>query len=93
LLVGHARQAGQDVLEIGKRFHAAAAAAFDNRVEDGSAISSVGLTNKEPILFSQGGGTDRVLYAEMPIMRIRLRGGVTGRMKTSQGWAVQNQPL
>ena len=57
MLVGHARQAHQNVLKVGKRFHAAAAAAFDDRVEDGAAVSGVGLANKEPVLAVIATGT------------------------------------
>jgi hypothetical protein len=37
------------------------AAAFDNRVNDCAPFASLGVTKEQPILFSQCGGSDRIL--------------------------------
>ena len=54
------REAGEHVTQVGVGIKAAAAAAFDDRVEDGSALAGSGFADEEPVLFPDGGGTDGV---------------------------------
>jgi len=60
LPVGHRRQAGEDVPEIGERIEAAPPAAFDDGVDDGAAVARLGFTDEEPVLLADGGGPDGV---------------------------------
>lgn len=60
---GHGRETGEDVLEVGKRVDPSAAAAFDDRVEDGSPLPGSGLAHEEPVLFPKRGGSDGVFDA------------------------------
>ena len=49
-MIGHAGQAGQNVAEVSVGIDVSAAAAFDDRVEDGCTVSGSGFTDEEPIL-------------------------------------------
>ena len=62
LVVGHVREAGEDVPQIGIGVEAAAAAALNDRVNDGAVFPGPGLADKEPVLFAQGGGPDGVFH-------------------------------
>ncbi len=42
VLIGHERQACEDVVEIGEGFFAVALAGYDNRVDDGGALPASG---------------------------------------------------
>ncbi len=59
--IGHFRQASEDVAEVSKRILAVAAARDDERVDDRGALSGVGMTNEEPVLFADGRGANGVL--------------------------------
>ena len=61
LPVGHRRQAGEDVPEIGERIEAAPSAALDDGVDDGAAGARLGFADEEPVLLSDSGGTNGVL--------------------------------
>ena len=63
LPVGCRWQPGEDVPQVGEGVDAAATAVFDDGVEDGAAFTRSGVADEEPILFANGGGTDRVLDA------------------------------
>ncbi len=52
--------ADEDVAEVGVGIDPAAAAAFDEGVEDGAARAGFGGANEEPVLFADGGGADGV---------------------------------
>lgn len=54
LPVGHVRQAGEHVAQVSKGIKAPAAAVFDEGVNDGAALSGVGLADEEPVLFADG---------------------------------------
>lgn len=75
ILIGHSRLAREDVFEVGKGFFAVALAGNDNRVDDGGALAGVGMTDEEPVSFSDARRPDRVLYSEMAITPSRVRGG------------------
>jgi hypothetical protein len=54
------RQAAQDVGEVVVGIDAAASAADQKRVEDGASPAGIGMSNEEPALAANGGGTDAV---------------------------------
>ena len=60
---GHLRQAREHAAEVGLRVDPAAAAAFDDGVEDGSALASVRGSEEQPVLFVGSGGADGVFHA------------------------------
>ena len=53
-------QAGEDVGEVVVGIDAAAAATDQKRVEDGAAPAGIGMSDEEPALAADGGGTDGV---------------------------------
>jgi hypothetical protein len=57
-VIGGAGQAGEHIVEINQRIDATAAAGFQDGVEDGGLLSGFGGSDKEPVLFSDGGGPD-----------------------------------
>jgi hypothetical protein len=63
LPVGQVREAGEHVAEVGVGIDPPAAAAFDDRIEDGSALAGLGLADEEPILFADGRGADGVFVS------------------------------
>ena len=64
LPVGRGGEAGEDVAEIGVGIEAAAAAAFHDGVENGSALAGFGGAEEEPVLLVDRGGADGV-FAEV----------------------------
>ncbi len=52
LPVGHRRQAGEDVLEIGIGIEATAAAGLDDGMEDGAAVPGGFRNREEPVLLA-----------------------------------------
>ena len=58
--IGHPRQASEDVLHIGQRVFAVTLARDNQRVEDGGAFAGIGVPDKQPVLFSDARGPDRV---------------------------------
>lgn len=58
--VGHQRQPGEDILHIGHRIFAVTLARDNQRVEDGGALAGVGVPDKQPVLFSDARGPDRI---------------------------------
>lgn len=56
----HAGEAGEHVAQVGERVYASAAAAFDDGVEDGSALPGVGGSDEHPVFLADGGGADGV---------------------------------
>jgi hypothetical protein len=51
LPVGHGGQTAQNVAEIGVGLQTVAAETLNDRVDDGTAFSRVGVSEKEPVLF------------------------------------------
>ncbi len=51
LMVGHAREASQDIAEVGVGIETPAAATFDDGVNDGAAFAGFGVADEEPVLF------------------------------------------
>ncbi len=60
LLVGRGWQACQDVFEVGQRIDAVHAAVFDQGIHHRAALAGFFRTEKQPVLFSDSGGADRV---------------------------------
>src|SRR5580704_8355604 len=60
VLVGHPGQPGKDVLEVRERILSVAFARDDQRVEDRRALAGVGVTDEEPVLFSNTGRADGI---------------------------------
>ena len=58
--VGRRGQAGEHVAQVGVGIKAAAAAAFDDRVKDGSALAGSGFADEEPVFLAYRGGADGV---------------------------------
>ena len=52
VLVGHRRQEGEGVAQVGERFFAVAQARDDHRVEDGAALSGVGMADEQPVFLA-----------------------------------------
>jgi hypothetical protein len=49
LPVGHVGQASEDIAQVGERIEAAPATVFDDRVDDGTALASLGISDEEPV--------------------------------------------
>ncbi len=60
-MVRSAGQALEDVGEVGQRLDVVSAAGLQDRVEDGGALSGVGVPDEEPVLGSQLGRADGLL--------------------------------
>ena len=73
LPVGHVRQTGEHVAEVGVRIEMPATAAFNDRVEDRAAFARVGFADEQPVFLPDGRWSDCVFYAEMLIMPRRRR--------------------
>ena len=52
LTVGHRRQAGQDIFDVGIRIDSPPPATLDHCVQDCSAFPGPGFSEEEPVLFS-----------------------------------------
>jgi hypothetical protein len=50
LPVSQRRQTSQQIAQVGERFHAASATAFDDGVEYGATVSGFSITEKQPVL-------------------------------------------
>ena len=62
LPVGHVGQASQYVAQIAVRVQIAATAAFNDGVEDGTAITDGGVADEEPVLLTQRRGPNGVFH-------------------------------
>ena len=60
LAVSHRGQPCQDIAQVAVGLDTVATAALNYRVEHCTAFSGVGISEKQPILFSEGGRPDRV---------------------------------
>ncbi len=54
LLVGQCGQLGEDFAQVGLRVDASAAAGFDEREEDGAALSGFGFADEQPVFLADG---------------------------------------
>jgi hypothetical protein len=61
-MIGHFGQASQHVLKVSVGIDTPAAAAFDDGVNDGSAISGIRIAHEEPVLFSQSRRADGIFH-------------------------------
>jgi hypothetical protein len=52
MLVGEVRQAGEDVAQVGVGIDSSPAAAFDDGVNDRTALARPGFADKEPVLLA-----------------------------------------
>ena len=59
---GHAGKACEHIAQVAERVQAAAAAAFDDGVEDVPALAGIGSSDEQPVLFAKGGGADGVFH-------------------------------
>jgi hypothetical protein len=75
LAVGHVGQASEHVAKISKGIESAAAAVFDDGVDDRAALAGIGIADEEPVFLADGRGTNGVFYAETPIMLSSLKVG------------------
>jgi hypothetical protein len=48
-MVGHVRQAGEDVAQVGVGIEAATTTAFDQSVDDSATLTGAGLPDKQPV--------------------------------------------
>ena len=62
LPVGHRRESGEDIAQIDEWIDSASATGFDDRVDDGAAITGRGFADEEPVLLAQSRRADGVLY-------------------------------
>ncbi len=60
LVIGHPWQSREHIPKVGVWIDSATTATFDDGVDDGAAFSGLGLSDEEPILFSDGRWSDRV---------------------------------
>ena len=75
LAAGHGGQTLERVREIVLWVDSISAAALDDSVDNGAAPTRVRMSDKEPPALADGRGPHVVLYAKMPIMPRRRRGG------------------
>ena len=61
VLIGQARQPGDDVLQVRERVLAVALAGDNQRVEDGRALVGIGVPDEQPVLLADAGRPDGVL--------------------------------
>ncbi len=59
-MIGHPRQAGEDIPEVAVRVLAVALAGDDQRVDDGGALAGVGMADEQPVLFADRRGPDGI---------------------------------
>ena len=60
-MVGHLRQAREDIAQVLERIFPVALTRDDDGVDDGRALAGVGVPHEEPVLFSDARGSDGVL--------------------------------
>ena len=62
VLIGHSRQAGEHVAQVGERVLAMATARLDERVNDRRALAGIGVTDKKPVFRAELGRADGVFH-------------------------------
>ena len=62
LAIGHVGKACEHFTKISERVKTATAAVFNDGINDGAALTGIGITDEEPVLFSDGRGTNGVFY-------------------------------
>ena len=60
-MVGHRGQASENVAYVSIWLDTVAPTAFDDRVNDCTALASIGVTEEQPIFLAQRSGPDRIL--------------------------------
>jgi hypothetical protein len=75
LAVGHVGQASEHVTQVSKGIKAAPPAAFNQGINDGTALARIRFPDEEPVFLADGRGTNGVFYAETPIMLSSLKVG------------------
>ena len=61
-MVGQMREAGEEVAEVCVGIDVPAAAAFDDGVNDRTALASSRFADEEPVLFSDGSWPNRIFH-------------------------------
>lgn len=67
-MIGHERQAREDIPQIRIGVHAPPAATLDDRIDNGPTLASLRFPHEQPVLLAQRRRPDSVFYAEVPIM-------------------------
>lgn len=77
-VIGISWEAGEHVVKVSQGIDAPAAAGFHDGIEDGGLFSGFGRPDKEPVLFADSRGPDRVfdkvvVYALKGVIGIRVQ--------------------
>ena len=64
--IAHAREPREDVAQVGERVLAVALTRHDDRIEDGGALSGVGMADEQPVFLTDAGRSDRVFDQIIP---------------------------
>ena len=62
VLIGHARQTGEHVAQVSEGILAVTPARYDDRVEDGGALTGTGIPDEQPVLLANRQGPDGVFH-------------------------------
>jgi len=76
VLIGHIGQFAQEILEVGVWIDTKTLTAKQQRVNHSGSFSGLGVADKEPVFFAQGGGSHGVL--DQVVRRPVLRGCLLG---------------
>lgn len=80
LPVGHVGQTGEHVAQVGIRIDAAAAAVFNEGIDDGGAFSGSGFTDEQPVPFADSCRPKRCRFLVLEGFHRRDRSGGSKRL-------------
>jgi len=83
-LVGHFRQGNEELVQVVFRNDPKSLAATDQAVEDCARLSRFGTAKKQPVLFADRGGSDRVFHPVVVDLQFGMFGINRQRFSTSQ---------
>ena len=63
----------EHVAQVSERVEVAAAAVFDEGVDDGAALSGIGIADEEPIFLADGRGTDGIFHEVIVELHAAIR--------------------
>lgn len=63
VLIGHAWQLCEQVIQVSERILAVALTGHDQRVEDGRMLAGIGMADEQPVLLPNAGRSDRIFKA------------------------------